>query len=226
MVILYTFIYIVFAHTRTPQLGKVGSAAESSAQVARQGTDVGALAADDAQVELHGVGVETGNLDAVDVDVLGLEHHVLPLASHGVGALSVYLAGAEGGWGLLDVADKLGQRLANGVFGDVGGGKGLVDLVLHIIARRGGAQLQRGFILLGMGLQRLYLLGTLAGAEYQHAGSQRVEGAGVAYLDSMSEGVGQHVAHVGQRLEAGNAIGLVDGKYLTCLEVHVCGLAE
>ena len=92
--------------------------------------------------------------------------------------------------------------------------------MLTVVAGGGGTELQRGLIDLGMGLQGLYLLGTLARAEYQYACGQWVEGAGMAYLDPVAQRVGKQVAHMGQGPKAGQLVGLVDGKYLACLEVH------
>ena len=62
---------------------------------------------------------------------------------------------------------------------------GLVHLMLHVIARRGGSQLQGGRIFLAMQLQPFDLLGSLAGAEDEHPCCQRVERTGMSHLHAL-----------------------------------------
>ena len=59
------------------------------------------------------------------------------------------------------------------------GGIGLIDLVLHIIAGGGGAQLQGGRIFLGVLLQPFNLFGGFPRTEDERTRRQRVEGAGM-----------------------------------------------
>jgi hypothetical protein len=62
---------------------------------------------------------------------------------------------------LLNIAHETRQRLANQFLGDMGNGIGMIDLVLHIVTRSGGSELEGGRVLLGMELQALYLFGAL-----------------------------------------------------------------
>ena len=59
--------------------------------------------------------------------------------------------------------------------------------MLHVVAGRGSPQLQGGFVLLGMRLQRLYLFGTLSCTEYKDTGGQRIKCPCMPYLYPMPQ---------------------------------------
>ena len=58
-----------------------------------------------------------------------------------------------------------------------------VDLLLKVIRRRSGSESDAGYILLVMRLQLLRKLRRLADAHQQHASGQRIQRAGMPYLE-------------------------------------------
>lgn len=117
---------------------------------------------------------------------------------------------------------ELLQHIPNALLRDVVHGIGLVHLVLHVVTRRRGAELQRGRIFLRVLLQLLYLLRTLAGAEYQDSGGKRIQRSCMSRLDAFHAlSPRDALAHKGQRAEARHAVWLVDAYYFAFPEIHL-----
>ena len=198
-----------------------GTAAQGVADVAGQGADVGALAADHANAHLHLHGVERCQFQLVDTHGLGLQFHFPTLAGQLVGTVAVDHHRRVGRGHLLDLANEIGEHAEDEVAGDVARGIGHVDGVLTVERRRGSTQLQGGGVLLVVQLQGLYLLRGLARAEYQYTRRQGVERAGMPRLHPLHVHLlRDEKADVGQGTERRHAVGLVDVYECSFVEVH------
>ena len=219
MVVGKTVLHPHVAHLCATEGGEVSSRGECAAQIPGQGTDIGALAADYAQDELHLFGIKRHHFYLVDADVLGFELYVLAIAAHVVGADAVDLYCTVGRRYLFYLANKLLQRLKNQLSRDMLRGEGGADRVLHVVAHGRRPQLYRGDILLRVLLQRLDLLRLFSRRKYQDASGERIECASVSHLHLATQGVGAEVADVGEGLETRHAIGLVDGDEYPFFEI-------
>ena len=121
---------------------------------------------------------------------------------------------------------KLLQHLLYQLTGDVLGWEGVVHAVLLVVAGGGSTELQGCRIFLGMGLQLLYLLGTLACAEHQYASSKGIERTGMSYLHLKAKLLAEQIAHMRQGSEARHAIRLVDGYNFSFSEIHILTLVN
>lgn len=98
---------------------------------------------------------------------------------------------------------------------------GGVHGMLHVVAGRCGAELDGGCVLLAVHLKLLNALRELAGAEHEHARSERVEGSGMAYLYLLHpEAYADALSHYCQGTEAGHAKGFVYGDDFAFGEIH------
>ena len=209
------------AHTGAAEGRQMGSAAKGLADVAGQGTDIGALATDDADGELHRLRVETDELDVVDMDVLGSQFDITTLTGELIGSVASHHTGGVDGRHLLDIAHELRERLLDELTGDVSGRISGIDLMLEVEAGCGGSELQGGGVLLGMELQTLDLLGGLTRTKDEDTRGQRVERAGMTDLHPFdAQSLGEDITDMGQSSEAGHPIGLVDIDISSFLEVH------
>ena len=146
-------------------------------------------------------------------------------AGHVVGSDALDLASGEYGRHLHDVALEGVQHLAQQGLGDVLGGEGVVDGMLKVVARRGGAELQGGLVGFDAGLQLLYLLGGAARAEQHEAAGEGVERAGMPHFEfAAAHGPRNEPTHFGNKLEGGHAEGLVENKHLAAEKIHALGL--
>ena len=105
------------------------------------------------------LGVEIGELYLIDADALGLQLHLLAIATKLVRTRTIHLASAICGWHLINVAHKLRKGLEHQLLGNVAPGVGVVHGVLAVVAIGGGTQLKGGGVFLGVALQFLNTLG-------------------------------------------------------------------
>ena len=200
--------------------GQIGSAAKGLADVAGQRANVGSLSADHPDAHLHLLGVEAGQFYLIDAHTLGLQFHGFSLSHQFVGPVAFHHTGAVGRRYLVYFAGELLQHLFYFLTRDLGGRIFLVYRMLHIEAWRGGTQLQRCRVFLGVFLQFFNLLGGPARTEYQHACCQRVKCSGMSNLHFITQVLGKHVAYMCQCAETRHPIGLVDAQDNTFLEIH------
>lgn len=100
---------------------------------------------------------------------------------------------------------------------------GVIHAVFLIVAGGSSTELQGSCILLSMGLQLFYLLGTFTGAEHQHASGKGIERTGMSYLHLKTELLAEEIANMCQGSETRHAIRLVDGNNFSFSEIHsVC----
>lgn len=90
--------------------------------------------------------------------------------------------------------------------------------------RCGGAQGERGLVFLDAGLELLDAACGAAGADYDHAGGQRVEGAGMAYLElADAQAPDKFAPEPVDSVEGSPLVGLVDAEYFAFYEIHGVG---
>ena len=152
---------------------------------------------------------------------LGLQFHVLALAHQFVCPVASNLACRISRRHLLDVANEEFEFLLNQLPCDMLCGISGIHLVLHVIAWRGGTELQCGGVFLGMVLQSLNLLGFLSGAEYEHTGGKGVERSGMPRLHPLhSFLLRDEVAHTRQCPETRHTVRLVEIYVFSFYEIH------
>src|SRR5574344_315155 len=93
----------------------------------------------------------------------GCKLHFFAVALHAVGTFTGYLDCRILWWHLLDITEKLWQRVVDELACDMLGGVGHIDGMLFVVAGCGSTELQRGCIFLGVVLHALNLLGHFAG---------------------------------------------------------------
>ena len=196
------------AHAGATQRCEVSATAESLADVACQGANVGAFAAHHTHLQ-GGLGWKSARqyLNFVDDERLRTDFHVFTFACQLVGRFAIHFASAELGWHLLNGAHKLALQhlvdlLARDVLPRILG----INLGFEVERWGGGTQSDVGNVFLHAGLQLLDLLGHSTGAHNEHASGKGVESASVAHFHvARSEHLTQsatHLFHYGKRSPA------------------------
>lgn len=198
---------------------QVCARAESLADIAGECADICAFAAHYSDFNF-GLRVFE-QVDAVYDEHLGLKLDIHARARHGIGTLTLYLAGRVGRRNLLYAAFETCERLLDKLASDVVGRINRVYLGLEVKRRGRGSKRYRSLILLDTGLQTVYLLGGATGAYYHHAGCQGVKRAGMSDLELINPqaayyGPAQALACV----KRGPAVGLVDVYYFAVNKIH------
>ena len=221
MVKIYTVFNCYVADACASERREISAAVQGKADVARQGPDVGALAADHPDGHAPVVAVKVGELYLLDMYALGFQDHALSVAPIFIRPFAVHLHGAVGWWHLVDVADEALQGRLSHLTRDMAPGIGVVDAMLQVVAVGSGTKLQGRRILLGVSLELLYLLRATPGTEDEDTRGQRVQGAGMSHLDLLSHMLREQVTDMGQGSEAAHAVGLVDSDNLAFDEIHI-----
>ena len=152
---------------------------------------------------------------------LGFEFYILTLAHELICTVASHLACRIGWRHLLDVTHEEFEFLLYQLPRDMLSGISGVNLVLHVVAGRGGAKLQCGCIFLGMILQSLYLLGFLSCTKYQHSCGQRVERSGMTSLHSLHAFfLRDEITHSRQCPKARHPVRLVEIYVFSFYEIH------
>lgn len=221
MVKIYTVFNCYVADTCASERREISAAVQGKADVACQGPDIGALAADHPDGHAPVVAVEVGELYLLDMYALGFQDHALAVAPIFIRPFAVHLHGAVGRRHLVDVADEALQGRLGHLTRDMAPGIGVVDAMLQVVAVGSGTKLQGRRILLGVSLELLYLLRATPGTEDEDARGQRVQGAGMSHLDLLPHMLREQVTDMGQGSEAAHAVGLVDSDNLAFDEIHI-----
>lgn len=204
----------------TAEGGKIGTAIQSSADITGEGADVSAFAANHTDAGGLLLIVIIGEFYLIYAHGLRLELYLFACTAQGISAVAIHLYGTVGRRNLLNLAYKLLERFLHQLAGDMLRRIGVIHAVFHIIAGGGSTELQGSCILLGMGLQLFYLLGTFAGTEHQHASSKGIERTGMSYLHLKTELLAEQIANMCQGSETRHAIRLVDGNNFSFSEIH------
>ena len=204
----------------TAEGGKEGATIQSPADISGERADVSAFAANHTDAGGLLLIVIIGEFYLVYTHGLRLELYLFACAAQGIRAVAIHLYGAVGRRNLLNLAHKLLERILYQLAGDMLRRIGVIHAVFLIIAGGGSTELQGSCILLGMGLQLFYLLGTFAGAEHQHASGKGIERTGMSYLHLKTELLAEQIAYMCQGSKTRHAIRLVDGNNFSFSEIH------
>ena len=191
----------------------MGTAVERSAEVAGEGTDVGALRAADAEVDVRQL--EAGDLELVNSNVLGGEGGLVTAAGDEVGALALVFHGGEHRRHLLDVARERSDGLLGHLAGDMLVRVSGVDGLLQVETRGRRAHAEGARVGLLLRLQGVHLLGHLAHADNQQPRGQWVQRAGMAHLHVVTGNFRRHLAHLAHHIERGAVVRLVNQQKIT-----------
>lgn len=207
----------------TAEGGKVGATIESPADITGEGADVSAFAANHTDAGGLLLIVIIGEFYLVYTHGLRIELNLFACPAQGIRAVAIHLYGAVGRRNLLNLAHKLLKRFLHQLAGDMLRRIGVIHAVFLIVAGGSSTELQGSCILLSMGLQLFYLLGTFTGAEHQHASGKGIERTGMSYLHLKTELLAEEIANMCQGSETRHAIRLVDGNNFSFSEIHsVC----
>lgn len=207
----------------TAEGGKVGATIESPADITGEGADVSAFAANHTDAGGLLLIVIIGEFYLVYTHGLRLELNLFACPAQGIRAVAIHLYGTVGRRNLLNLAHKLLKRFLHQLAGDMLRRIGVIHAVFLIVAGGSSTELQGSCILLGVGLQLFYLLGTFTGAEHQHASGKGIERTGMSYLHLKTELLAEQIANMCQGSETRHAIRLVDGNNFSFSEIHsVC----
>ena len=204
----------------TAESGKVGATIESPADITGEGADVSTFAANHTDAGGLLLIVIIGEFYLVYTHGLRLELNLFACPAQGIRAVAIHLYGAVGRRNLLNLAHKLLERFLHQLAGDMLRRIGVIHAVFLIVAGGSSTELQGSCILLGVGLQLFYLLGTFTGAEHQHASGKGIERTGMSYLHLKSELLAEQIANMRQGSETRHAIRLVDGNNFSFSEIH------
>ena len=205
----------------TAEGGKVGATIESPADITGEGADVSAFAANHTDAGGLLLIVIIGEFYLVYTHGLRLELNLFACPAQGIRAVAIHLYGAVGRRNLLNLAHKLLKRFLHQLAGDMLRRIGVIHAVFLIVAGGSSTELQGSCILLSMGLQLFYLLGTFTGAEHQHASGKGIERTGMSYLHLEAEFLAEQIANVRQCSKARHAIRLVDGYNFSFSKIHI-----
>lgn len=210
----------------TAEGGKVGATIESPADITGEGADVSAFAANHTDAGGLLLIVIIGEFYLVYTHGLRLELNLFACPAQGIRAVAIHLYGAVGRRNLLNLAHKLLERFLHQLAGDMLRRIGVIHAVFLIVAGGSSTELQGSCILLSMGLQLFYLLGTFTGAEHQHASGKGIERTGMSYLHLKTELLAEQIANMCQGSETRHAIRLVDGNNFSFSEIHILCLVN
>ena len=204
----------------TAEGGQEGATIESPADISGEGADIGAFAANYTDAGGLLLIVVIGEFNLVYTHGFRFELYLFAGAAQGIRAVAIHLYGAVGRRNLLNLAHKLLERFLHQLAGDMLRRIGVIHAMFLIVAGGGSTELQGCCILLGVGLQLFYLLGTFAGTEHQHASGKGIERTGMSYLYLKTELLAEQIANMRQGSETRHAIRLVDGNNFSFSEIH------
>ena len=202
----------------------MGTCAERLAQIACYGPDISTLAAHDTDPDLRRS--EFKQLHLANLERFRLKANLLTFPGQIICTLPLHLYGGKDRRHLHYLPRESGNSILNHFPGYVIPGIFPVDSGLKVVARSRGSETDRGHILLISVLELLYPSCGTSGANDEHSGGKRVEGAGMPHLEFPYMKTPLYgSAYAFHRIERCPAQRLVDSYYLSAYEIHLLRLS-